>query len=329
MKVLITGITGRIGANVAAELLKQGHEIRGLVWARHDRVDKLEGMDIELIYGTITEMQDAVKAVAGVDAVYHLGAAYQAGGPFTEEEYFETNVKGTFNMIESARRQGNLQHFIYASSDAVYGGFGTHRRPTGGAIIQEDTTPRPVQYGWYSLSKHLGEEICSGYVRTYDFPVTSLRFAWVHAGPEILKQEYFYLSSLRAVYPELESLWDGEERLVLLRGQDGRPFKMHMVDIRDIVQGLVATLGNTGAIGEVLHLAGPKPFTFDDVIPYLARKLEIPMIEATASPPNHYELDISKARRLIGFDPQYDILRMIDDAIDFEQGADLGIVPNA
>ena len=52
------------------------------------------------------------------------------------------------------------------------------------------------------------------------------------------------------------------------------------------------------------------------------------MIEATASPPNHYELDISKARRLIGFDPQYDILRMIDDAIDFEQGADLGIVPN-
>ena len=73
MKILITGITGRIGANVAAELLKQGHEIRGLVWATHDRVDKLEGMDIELIYGTITEMQDAVKAVAGVDAVYHRG----------------------------------------------------------------------------------------------------------------------------------------------------------------------------------------------------------------------------------------------------------------
>ena len=80
MRILVTGITGRIGANLAADLLKQGHQIRGLVWERDERVAKLEDLDVELEYGTITNADDALRATDGVDAVYHLAAAFQGGG---------------------------------------------------------------------------------------------------------------------------------------------------------------------------------------------------------------------------------------------------------
>ena len=103
MDVLITGITGRIGANLAKQLIEREHKVRGLVWPRDPRVDNLKGMGVDLIYGSLTEKSDVAQAVEGIEIVYHLGAAFQGGGPFTDEEFFEINVRGTFNMLEAVR----------------------------------------------------------------------------------------------------------------------------------------------------------------------------------------------------------------------------------
>src|SRR5690606_19982387 len=76
---------------------------------------------VELVEGTITNRADVEAAMAGVDAVCHLAAAFQGGGPFTNEQYFDINVRGTFNMLEAARQQPKpLQQFFYASTDAIY-----------------------------------------------------------------------------------------------------------------------------------------------------------------------------------------------------------------
>ena len=120
MDVLITGITGRIGANLAKQLIEREHKVRGLVWPRDPRVDNLKGMGVDLIYGSLTEKSDVAQAVEGIEIVYHLGAAFQGGGPFTDEEFFEINVRGTFNMLEAVRGEKDFEQLIFASSDALF-----------------------------------------------------------------------------------------------------------------------------------------------------------------------------------------------------------------
>ena len=324
MRVLITGITGRIGANLAAALRRDGHLVRGLVWPQDPRTEKLEGLGVELQYGTITEPSDVSSAVEGVEAIYHFGAAFQGGGPFTEEQYFEINVRGTFNMLEAARGIPGLRQFLFASTDAVYDKY----TPTGIVEpIREDEMGRKPS-GWYALSKSMGEELCNGYFSGYGVPVTVLRFCYVSGAGEIVDYEQFYLSKLKELRPEMAGQWEGEERLVVLRDQNGRLHKKHVADVRDIVHGCVSALGNQEAIGETFQLAGPRPFTWDEAVDRLATHLEIPVVEASVGPPpTFYEYDLSKPRGLLGFDPQYDIVRMIDDAMEFRKGERLDVLP--
>ncbi|MEM7030356.1 MAG: NAD(P)-dependent oxidoreductase, partial [Chloroflexota bacterium] len=141
MKFLVTGITGRIGTALAKALLKEGHEVRGLVWPEDRQVSRLAGLDVELIEGSLTDDIKVRQAVHGVEVICHLAAAFQAGGPFDNEAYFEINVRGTFNMLEAAKAVApNLQQFFFASSDALY------QKYISGGIkepIQEDTRITP------------------------------------------------------------------------------------------------------------------------------------------------------------------------------------------
>jgi UDP-glucose 4-epimerase len=324
MRILVTGITGRIGANLAAALLGEGHAVRGLVWPRDPSVEKLRDLEVELHYGSLTDAADVRRAMEGVEVVYHLGGAFQAGGPFSVEDYFEINVRGTFLMLEAARDQPGLSQFLFASTDAVYEKYlpGGVREP-----IREDTMPRRPQ-GWYPLSKAMGEELCEGYWRSYALPVTVLRFSLVVGAGEILDFPQFYLSRLKEQKPALAGLWAGEERLVLLKDEEGRPYKKHIAEVRDIVHGCVCALGRREAAGQIIQLAGPRPFTWDEAVPHLSRRLRIPYIEAVGpGAPTFYEFDLSKARRLLGFEPCCDIERMIDDAIAYRRGEAIGSRP--
>lgn len=323
MKILITGITGRIGANVAAGLIADGHEIRGLVWPGDPRTEKLASLGAELVEGSLTEEDDVNRVVEGVDAIYHLGAAFQGGGPFTENDYFDINIRGTFNVLEAARENTDLKHLIFASTDAQYAKY----PPEGlDEPIREDAMPREPS-GWYALSKSMGEELCNGYVRTFSLPITILRFCLVVGAGEILDFNQFYLSKLKS-RPELKPHWNGDEKLVLLRDKRNRPYKKHIADVRDIVRGCLDALGKEPAFGETIQLGGPKAFTWDEVIPYLSEKLDIPFIDVVSQgTPTFYQFDLSKARNLIGFEPQYDIIRMVDDALRYRAGEDIGVLP--
>ncbi len=321
MRILITGISGRIGANLAARLVREGHDVRGLIWPRDLRTEKVANLGVELISGSVTETEDARKAADGMDAIYHLAAAFQGGGPFTEEEYFEINVRGTFNMLEAARHVDRLEHFCYAGTDAVY------RKYIPGGIpdpINETMFVEPK--GDYALTKSLGEDLCLGYWRGHGLPVTVTRFANVLGAGEILKFTQFFLSRMKG-NSHLSSLWAGEERLIILRDENGRPYKKHVADVRDIVDGCFAVLGKSAALGQIIQLAAPEAFTWDVAIPHLSAALGIPYVEADVpGTPTFYEFDLTRSRTLLQFEPEYHIIRMIDDAVRFDRGEDIGLL---
>jgi len=343
MKILITGISGRIGANLAKAFIDAGHSVRGLVWINDRRPEKLADLPIELIEGTLTEMADVERAVAGVDAICHLAAAFQGGGPFTNEQYFEINVRGTFNMLEAARLHApNLKHFFYASSDAIY-----EKYVPGGMTepISEDNI-KIAPGGQYALTKYLGEELALGYQRNFGVPVTVFRFALVVAGEEILNYPQFYLPYWRKAYAnregdaaaavraELDRLAPAdpaaaERCLVIARDEHGRSYKKHIADVRDIVQGFTDALGKPAVAGEIFQLAAPEPYTWEETVPYLAEKLDLPYIDLqmVGNTPTFYEFDITKGRQTFAYTPQWTIFRMIDDAVATRDGEAGNVIP--
>jgi UDP-glucose 4-epimerase len=338
MKILITGISGRIGANLAKALIDEGHEVRGLVWEKDSRLEKFDELHVELVEGSLVNPADVDRAVSGVEAICHLGAAFQGGGPFSNEDYFEINARGTFNMLEAARANiDNLKHFFFASTDATY-----EKYPPGGLSdpIREDEMPQKPG-GWYALSKVLGEEMCRGYYRSYELPISIFRFAFVAAGDEILNFPQFRLDHWQNAYTnrttgaaaetrrELMGFGDAADRLLIARDQNGRSYKKHIADVRDIVLGFLAALGKRDAIGETFQLAGPTPFTWEETVPYLAKRLGVDYLDVqlAANTPTYYEFSLTKGARLIGYQPQFDIFKMIDSALEFRQGVASGVIP--
>jgi len=325
MKILITGITGRIGANLATQLVQEGHSVRGFVWPRDSRVANLKELGVELVSGSLTKPSQVQEVVKGCDIIFHLGAAFQGGGPFTEEEYFEINVRGTFNVLEAARSCG-IQQLVFASSDALYAKY------VPGGIKSPITESMPIEpRGAYALSKGLGEDLCLGYWRSYGVPVTVCRFAMVRAADEILDFPQFYLSSLWKTYSELEDVWkDGEEeKLVVLKDSHGRVFKKHIADARDIVHGCKCVIGKEKSVGQIYQLAGPSAFTWDEAVARLAEIRSLKVVEMeVGGVPTYYEFSIEKAERELSFKPEYDIIRMIDDALSFQRGNTLGVLPH-
>jgi len=325
MKILITGITGRIGANLAMQLVQDGHSVRGFVWPRDSRVANLTELGVELVSGSLTDPEQVNKVTKDCDVIFHLGAAFQGGGPFTEEEYFEINVRGTFNVLEAARKIG-VQHVIFASSDALY------QKYIPGGIAEPITESMPVEpRGAYAVSKGLGEDLCLGYWRSYGVPVTVCRFAMVRAADEILDFPQFYLSKLWQTYSELRDIWNnsGKESLVILKDIQGRIFKKHIADARDIIHGCKCVLGKENALGQIYQLAGPSAFTWDEAVNRLAEIRSLPVLEIEVDGvPTFYEFSIEKAEREIKFMPEYGIVRMINDALSFQRGNDLGVLPH-
>jgi UDP-glucose 4-epimerase len=102
--------------------------------------------------------------------------------------------------------------------------------------------------------------------------------------------------------------------LLLARDEGATPYLFHCCDVRDLVQGLTLLLDQPAAVGEVFNLSGPAPFSYDQVIPYLAEKIGAPYVDASIpGPPIRIHHSTAKARALLGYAPRYDVFQSIAD----------------
>jgi UDP-glucose 4-epimerase len=201
----------------------------------------------------------------------------------------------------------------------------------------------PLQpVGWYALSKQVGEDMCLGYHRTYNLPVTVFRFSMTAAGDEILSYRQFYLSHwlqtyknkggqvAERVYQQLLSLQqEGRDQLLVARDSTGRSYKKHIADVRDISAAFVSALNVPQVAGEIFQLGGPGPFTWEEAVPYMAVHLGLDHVDVRLEGhvPTFYEFDLSKSARIFGYQPRYDILKMIDSAVRVRRGNEPDIIP--
>ena len=111
--VLVTDVSGRIGANLAVELLRRGYKVRGLLMPGDPKASKVEKMDIEKVVCDLRDTDGLIEATKGVDAVMHLAAAMGKYPGMSDRDYFDVNVTGTWNVIYAASKSApNLERFL-------------------------------------------------------------------------------------------------------------------------------------------------------------------------------------------------------------------------
>jgi nucleoside-diphosphate-sugar epimerase len=340
MKVLITGITGRVGANIAQNFLERGHDVRGFVWPGDRQAEKMKAIGAEIVEGDLASSADVNAAADGQEVILHLGAAFQAGGPFTPEQYFDTNVKGTFNILEASLNLGDqLQHVLITSTDATM-----FKYPEGGIAdpIAEDSLPLSST-DWYGYTKVLCENLLNRYYAKENLRGTIIRFANVWGAGEILGFRQFHLRTFldqfegrtdapgKATYEWLKEesdKTDGGPRLIVARDVNGRPWKKHQIEVRDIVHAYERVVGNPKTFGKVYQLGSKEPFTWDVLIPYISEKTGIPYSTVDlAMNPTFYEYDLSAARNDFGYNPTLSVTDMVDEAVRYITEGGGGIIP--
>jgi uronate dehydrogenase len=162
--VLITGAAGYIGRHLS----------RGLEGAFDLRLSDVRVVDSDprWVRLDVTNPSEAAAAVRDVDAIVHLAVASGHEGDYEDITFnqlrFDVNVKGTWNVLEAARR-ASVRRFVYTSSLMVVWGYDP---PTW---VAADASPRPV--GTYAVTKQFGEELCRHYAQSFGLSVVCLRIA--------------------------------------------------------------------------------------------------------------------------------------------------------
>ncbi|MEA3397860.1 MAG: SDR family oxidoreductase [Chloroflexota bacterium] len=152
MRVLVTGATGCVGANIVEALLEQGHTVRALQRST-SRLDALAGLAPEMVVGDVLDHDSLLAALAGCDWVFHAAAISQYWRNKAELIY-RVNVEGTRNVLRAALAQG-VRRVIYTSS---VGALGVPTRPDQ-RLDETATFNLPPQRFPYGHSKVLAEEV--------------------------------------------------------------------------------------------------------------------------------------------------------------------------
>lgn len=312
--VFVTGGSGKIGRALLPALVRAGYRVRALEFGD----EKIECSEkVEIMRGDLRDAQLAGRALQGMAAVIHLANCKENHALF-----MDTNVKGTFYLLDEAKNCGHIKQFIQAGSDARVGIFYyPHPFPI------DETMPHQAYPGYYAFSKVLEETMCEQYIIQYKLPVTILRFSWVQAEDDILahltlKEPNFGVPVWQelARTPQQKEFFrkkmDGVARLV---HPGGRPGIRHIVGIKDVIQGIMRAIGNPAAIGQAFAITGPAPFSYAVAAEYAAKKLNLPVVDFECDYFHDFAHSIAKARSILEYNPQYDIIRIIDDAVAFRR----------
>lgn len=307
-RFLVTGGAGFIGSNLCEAILKMGHKVRcldDLSTGKQKNVDIfIDDPGYEFIKGDIKDLDTCMEACRDVD--YVLNQAAWGSVPRSIEMplfYCANNIQGTLNMLEAARQNG-VKKFVYASSSSVYGDEPVLPKTEG----REGNLLSP-----YAVSKRADEEWAKQYTMHYVLDTYGLRYFNVFGRRQDPDGAY------AAVIPKfIKMLLNGETPTINGDGRQSRDFTY----IENVIEAnLKACAAPHEAAGEAYNVAyGGREYLID-IYYGLTKALGVD-IEPNFGPDRagdikHSNADISKARRLLGYDPDWSFDRGIQAAIEW------------
>jgi UDP-glucuronate 4-epimerase len=302
-RVLVTGAAGFIGSWLTERLLGRGDEVVGLdnFDPFYDRALKERNLEtargndaFRLVEGDLRNRSDvdALFSDGVFDAVVHLAAKAGVRPSLADPAgYYETNLIGTSNLLEAMREAG-CRRLVFASSSSVYG---NNRKVP---FHEDDRVDAPISP--YAATKKAGEELCHVYHAVHGFSILALRFFTAY-GPRQRPE--------MAIHAFTRRLFEGEPIPVFGDGSMERDFTY----IDDVVDGVVSALDHVLGTEtfDILNLGESEPIRLSRLVSALERATgREAAIDRREVPPGDVDrtfADVSRARRLLGYEPHVGI----------------------
>jgi dTDP-L-rhamnose 4-epimerase len=332
-RVLVTGGAGFIGSHLADELLAKGYEVRVFdalapqVHGEGRKRPQYLDPEVELVTGDTCEKEALQRALDGVDSVFHFAAAVGVGQSMYEvAHYTRTNNLGTAVLLEALIEQP-VEKLVVASSMSLYGE-GLYRGADGqvrearertleqlrsgdwevrgadGEVLRPSPTPEtksPAIASVYALSKYDQERMCLMIGRAYRIPTVALRFFNAYGPRQALSNPY---TGVLAIFAS--RFLNGNAPAIFEDGLQQRDF----VSVHDVARACRLALEQPGAAGEVFNVGSGQPQTVLDIASRLARVMGRSEVRPEilgkyrVGDIRHCFADISKARAVLGYEPQ-------------------------
>ncbi len=294
MSVLVTGAEGFIGSHVVESLLAAGQQVRALVHYNSSGsfgwLDEIKhSSSLEILMGDVRDAGQMMEVSDGVEAICHLAALIAIPHSYeAPSSYVHTNVSGTLNLLEAARRN-KVARFINTSTSEVY----------GSAKYVPIDEGHPIQpQSPYSASKISADALAQSYYNSFDFPLITIR-PFNTYGPR---------QSFRAVIPTLCGQFiQGKEWIKIGALEPRRDFTI----ASDTAAAFTKALASNNAWGEVINLGSGFAVSVGEIIEELeamtGHKVKIQTDPKRLRPPGS-EVDLllsdnSKAKRLLNWAP--------------------------
>jgi dTDP-glucose 4,6-dehydratase len=315
-KLVITGASGFIGSHLVEKLINQGYNVKAFVhynsfnsWGWLDTFKKDVLSQIEIFTGDIRDPNGVREALSGCDAVFHLAALIAI--PFSyhsPDAYVDTNIKGTLNVLQAARRL-ETERVLVTSTSEVYG--------TAKYVPMDENHPFQGQSP-YSATKIGADRLAESFCRSFSLPVTIVR-PFNTYGPR---------QSARAVIPTIiTQLLSGIEEIKLGSLSPTRDFNF----VKDTVNGFIEIYKSDKTIGEEVNIASQTEISVGHLAEELIRQINpsarIVCDDMRVRP---IESEVGrlvgcneKIKRLTCWTPQYTFEQGLAETIEFFRKKDL------
>lgn len=304
MRIFVTGATGLLGGHFVRRLVEGRHDVVALV--RDSRgytpnYDECRNKVTE-IRGDLSDFRTIERALFEyrIDTVVHLAAQTQVrvsdGSPFTT---FESNIRGTYTVLEACRSYGQLNRVVIASSDKSYG---------GQECPYVETQPVGGEYP-YDVSKSCGDMIARSYFKTYQLPVVTVRCCNLY-GPGDLNWQRIIPATCRFVF---------KEEPLVLRG--GGKMKRDYLYVDDAVQAYMNCILAPGIDGEAFNFGSGKPTEINEIVTRILNSCDCDR-EPEIHPDHekeikHQWMDSTKAKEVLGWEPLTTLAKGLETTVEW------------
>lgn len=299
--VLITGCSGLLGSWLTHDLLRRGAHVVGLF--RHNPENSLLKQlhlleKIDVVRGDICQPDLIAQTVKEhhIHFIFHLAAQTQVGIAYQDPlATFETNIRGTWLLLEAARQHKDVAGILVVSSDKAYG-----QQPS---LPYQEDAPLLGQHP-YDVSKSCADLIARTYAHTYDLPVAVARCANLYGGGD--------LNWNRLIPGTIRSVLKQEAPVIR---SDGKA-KRNYIFVQDVVQGFVTILENIGRSdvrGEAFNVGADHAYTVLEVIQTIIQLSDLPTLKpiiqnrVQGNEIQEQNLSSAKAKRLLNWQPTYSL----------------------